>query len=43
MFVKLKTLERKILSVQNVPIVEEHQEVVVQKDLEFVAPVSLYN
>ena len=30
-----------MLSVLNVPIVEEHQEVIVQKDLESVAPVSL--
>ena len=29
------------LSVLNVPIVEEHQEVTVQKDLEFAAPVRL--
>ena len=41
MFMKLKIIELKMLSVLNVPIVEEHQEVIVQKDLESVAPVSL--
>ena len=38
---KLKTTECKMLSVLNVPIVEEHQEVIVLKDLESVAHVSL--